>query len=158
MSEKIFELASLQDTRSFAERIARAVYATPTTSNVTIALNGTLGSGKTQWVRFFCEALGVAPQLVTSPTYVLLQRYRCHRIIFHFDFYRLESLAQVWDLGIDEVFEQPGIVLIEWADKFPDCLPDEHLTIRFAEQSGQRMASVSASCERFARMLQSMTD
>ena len=66
----------------------------------------------------------MAAEDVTSPTYVLQQRYPTSPVIHHFDFYRLESPTAVWDLGIDELYGEPGFVFIEWADKFPECWPE----------------------------------
>jgi tRNA threonylcarbamoyladenosine biosynthesis protein TsaE len=123
---KTIELTTLKSTERFAVSLAELAI-----SPMTIALNGTLGSGKTQWTRFFCQALGVAPALVTSPSYVLLQIYHGREKIYHFDFYRLESEAAVWDLGIDELYEQNCWVIIEWANKFPQCLPADYLEIMF---------------------------
>ena len=119
-----FPLATLDDTRRLAEQLAQHLQ-----PPLTIGLVGTLGAGKTQFVRFLVAALGVATECVTSPTYVLQQTYLGRYKIHHFDFYRLDTAAQVWDLGIDELYEQPCMVLIEWADKFPECLPDDCLTI-----------------------------
>jgi len=119
-----YPLTTLDDTRRLAEQLAQHLQ-----PPLTLALIGTLGAGKTQFVRFLVAALGVAAEDVTSPTYVLQQTYVGSCKIHHFDFYRLETAAQVWDLGIDELYEQPCIVLIEWADKFPECLPDDRLTI-----------------------------
>ncbi len=119
------QLRDLNATQSFAADLARAI-----NSPITIALNGTLGAGKTQMARYFCEAMGVPADAVTSPTYVLLQRYRGQRFeIYHFDFYRLENSLQVWDLGFDELQESQAILLVEWADKFPECLPSKRLEV-----------------------------
>ena len=111
----------------------------------TIGLDGTLGSGKTQFVRFFAEALGVSAEDVTSPTYVLLQRYTGTQVVYHFDFYRLEREEQVWDLGIDELEAQPVYVIAEWASKFPGCLADDRVMIRFELSEQQREATISST-------------
>ncbi len=119
------ELSDIDATESFAHKLAEAI-----DRPITIALNGTLGAGKTQLARFLCGALGVPSESVTSPTYVLLQRYRGLRFeIYHFDFYRLENSHQVWDLGFDELQESSAILLVEWAEKFPETLPSDHLAI-----------------------------
>jgi len=114
---------------------------------MTIAVSGTLGSGKTQWIRYLCEQLGVSPELVTSPTYVLLQRYRGRATeIYHFDYYRLHSAAQVWDLGIDELQEQPVLILVEWADKFPETLPADHIQLQLTHTDQQhRLAQLTST-------------
>jgi tRNA threonylcarbamoyladenosine biosynthesis protein TsaE len=117
-------LPSLNETRDFAARLSQLVDIPQF-----ISLNGTLGAGKTQFVRFFAEGLGVAPENVTSPTYVLLQRYGGKHRIYHFDFYRLRAAEEVWDLGFDEILEERAIVVVEWADKFPQCMPFDYLEI-----------------------------
>lgn len=120
-------LEDLSATRRFAERIAANIRVP-----VTIALSGPLGAGKTQWCRDFCVACGVAAETITSPTYILLQLYRGQtHDIYHFDFYRLENEEQVWDLGFDEIREQPAVILVEWADKFPETLPADYLAVQF---------------------------
>lgn len=133
------QLRDLIATQSFAEDLARAI-----SSPITIALNGTLGAGKTQMARYFCEAMGVPADAVTSPTYVLLQRYRGQRFeIYHFDFYRLENALQVWDLGFDELQESQAILLVEWADKFPECLPSNRLEVLLSVDSKTSIADQS---------------
>ena len=146
-------LPTLAATAQLAQQVARVVQ-----PPMTIPLIGGLGAGKTQWVRFFIEALGAAAGQVTSPTYVLQHTYHAQWPIHHFDFYRLESLAQVWDLGIDELFEQPCVVLIEWADKFPDCLPDDCLTIQiFDDPLGRRTSHLTASGPRSSPIVERLS-
>ncbi|MCA9159087.1 MAG: tRNA (adenosine(37)-N6)-threonylcarbamoyltransferase complex ATPase subunit type 1 TsaE [Planctomycetales bacterium] len=148
-----YELSTLTDTESMAQRVAEHL-APP----LTVALVGTLGSGKTQWTRYLLAELGIAKEQVTSPTYVLQHTYPGPYPIHHFDFYRLDSAAQVWDLGIDELYEQRCLVIIEWADKFPECLPDDCLSIEFIETSdGGRNATLSASGPRATQLLQRLS-
>lgn len=146
MPQLSVEISELSQTQSLANAVAETLLAHPSDRAQVIALSGTLGAGKTQWTRFFCEAFGVSVEQVTSPTYVLLQRYIGERgVIYHFDFYRLENSAQVWDLGIDELFEQPVVILIEWGDKFTECLPDDHLAMHLEIQSdGKRVAHLQS--------------
>lgn len=146
------DLPTLAATEKLAQQVAQCVQPPQT-----IALVGTLGAGKTQWVRFFMESLGVAAAQVTSPTYVLQHTYHGPWPIHHFDFYRLESIAQAWDLGIDELFEQPCVVLIEWADKFPACLPEDRLKIHLVEDRlAGRTARISASGSQSSRLLREL--
>ncbi len=131
-------LATLDETCKLAQDIAQLVQ-----PPMTIGLVGTLGAGKTQLARFLVAAMGGPEEAVTSPTYVLAQSYSGRCKIHHFDFYRLDTSAEVWDLGIDELFEQPVLVLVEWADKFPACLPDDRVTINLSlEESSGRWAEV----------------
>lgn len=136
----VYPLPTLEATAELAKLIAQHVQ-----PPLTIALVGTLGAGKTQWVRYLAGELGVAAESVTSPTYVLQQTYAGQFRIHHFDFYRLASAAQVWDLGIDELYEQRCLVIIEWADKFPECLPQDYLRVTLSQAEDEaRTATLSA--------------
>ncbi|MEI7957131.1 MAG: tRNA (adenosine(37)-N6)-threonylcarbamoyltransferase complex ATPase subunit type 1 TsaE [Verrucomicrobiota bacterium] len=96
-----------------------------------IALVGGLGAGKTHWTKGMVAALG-CPLDVTSPTFSLVHEYRGGRLdVFHFDFYRLESAAEVLALGWDEYLDTAGIIVVEWADKFPELLPPDAIWWRF---------------------------
>lgn len=135
----VFQLPSLADMEQFAAAMA-GVLQPP----ITLAVDGPLGAGKTQFVRFLAKWMGVDEANVTSPTYVLMQSYRGTHRIHHFDFYRLDSAAQVWDLGIDELYEQPCVVVIEWAEKYPECLPADFLQVRITPENETRSAEVRA--------------
>ena len=88
-----------------------------------IALVGGLGAGKTLWTKGLVAALG-SPAEVTSPTFGLVHEYPGGRMpVFHLDFHRLESPAELIALGWDEYLETDGVVIAEWADKFPELLP-----------------------------------
>jgi len=105
--------------------------ATAVKSGSVIALVGGLGSGKTHWTKGLVAALG-CPLEVTSPSFPLLHEYRGGRmVVFHFDFYRLESAAEVLALGWDEYLDAEGVVIVEWADKFPELLPQDAVWLRF---------------------------
>lgn len=91
-----------------------------------LALVGPLGAGKTQFVKGIAAGLNLHDAEITSPTFTILQEYHDAKAplsLYHFDFYRLESLPEVEALGIEEIFESNGVVIIEWADKFPELLP-----------------------------------
>ena len=96
-----------------------------------LALIGTLGAGKTRFVRALADVFGHPPETVSSPTYTLLHPYEDgERPIYHFDAYRLENGYQFMQLGPDEYFEAGGITVIEWADKIEEVLPPNHIEIR----------------------------
>lgn len=96
-----------------------------------VALNGTLGAGKTRLVQAIALGLGMDPTQVTSPTFVLLHEYPGETPIYHFDAYRLRSEDEFWQLGAEEYLsgDAGGIAIIEWADRIAGCLPDERLEI-----------------------------
>lgn len=132
-------LPNLMATNNLARQIAGELESVHGKRPLTLAITGQLGVGKTQWIRYLCEKLGVQPDAVTSPTYVLVQRHRARLgDIYHIDYYRLQHTWQVWDLGIDELQVQPVLILIEWADKFPESLPPNHLRMDFEIQPNQR--------------------
>ena len=95
-----------------------------------ICLDGELGVGKTLFVRALARTLGVERD-VTSPTFNLMNIYEAACPIVHFDLYRITSEEELEDIGFYEYAEATeGIVLIEWAEKFPDAMPADHLSVR----------------------------
>ncbi|MEX0791809.1 MAG: tRNA (adenosine(37)-N6)-threonylcarbamoyltransferase complex ATPase subunit type 1 TsaE [Pirellulaceae bacterium] len=95
-----------------------------------IALNGTLGAGKTRLVKGMANALGLDPQDVISPTFVLMRQYESGRTLIHLDVYRIRDDDEFLELGPDEFFNAPAITLIEWADRVVDCLPRDRVEIQ----------------------------
>ena len=101
--------------------------------NDVIGLQGTLGAGKTCFVKGMAHGLGVKEErAVTSPTFVLLHEYEGSVTLYHFDAYRLEDAKGMEEIGCYEVFDSGGVSVVEWANHVSSCLPDEHflLTIR----------------------------
>ena len=95
-----------------------------------ICLDGELGVGKTLFVRALARTLGVESD-VTSPTFNLMNIYEAACPIVHFDLYRIASEEELEDIGFFEYAEATeGIVLIEWAEKFPNAIPADHLSVR----------------------------
>ena len=100
--------------------------------NETIGLVGDLGAGKTHFCKGIVEGLGSSDD-VTSPTFSLVNEYQGGSVpVYHFDFYRMDSIDEVLQIGWEEYLDSPGVVLVEWADKFPECLPDEAKWCRFS--------------------------
>ena len=88
-----------------------------------LALVGGLGAGKTRFVKGLARGLGFVGE-VTSPTFALVHEYRGGTLpLFHFDLYRLKDEQELLGIGLDEFFDEPGVVVAEWADLFPDLLP-----------------------------------
>ena len=97
-----------------------------------VALQGTLGAGKTRLVQAIAKAAGCGHHFVASPTFVLVQQYFGRRVITHIDAYRVGNIREFLELGVDEYFEGPGITLIEWADRVREALPEGSLTIQIS--------------------------
>ena len=118
-------------TRSPEETLAlgRAFAASLVPGDV-VALEGTLGTGKTQFVLGVCEGLGVEGP-VTSPTFALINVYPARSgSLVHADLYRINTLAEVAELGLEEYFNGRSICFIEWADRVPGVLPPKAIIVR----------------------------
>ncbi len=87
-----------------------------------VALCGGLGVGKTVLARGICRGLGYTGE-VTSPSFVRVHNYRAGIPIYHVDFYLARSAEDAMDLGLDELFDDEGVVIIEWAQRFPGVVP-----------------------------------
>lgn len=125
MTSFVFHAADEAETRRFAAALAAVIR-----PGLVIGLNGPLGAGKTTFVRSLSESLGVDPRIVSSPTFVLVHHYQGRLPIYHFDAYRIGSLEEFLELGVDEYFASDGISVVEWADRVDGCLPDDQLSIR----------------------------
>jgi tRNA threonylcarbamoyladenosine biosynthesis protein TsaE len=120
---------SVQETRSFGAQVA----ATAKSGDV-FALEGELGSGKTEFVRGFVEAL-CGPSDVRSPTFSIINIHEAPQFpIHHFDFYRIRKKEELVEIGYYDCVRSEGVSLIEWADMFPDVLPEETRYIRFFDK------------------------
>ena len=104
-----------------------------------VALGGPLGAGKTTFAQGLAQGLGVAPHRhVASPSFALVNEHPGRTPFVHVDFYRLRTRAELPELGIEEAYDRAATA-IEWADRFPDALPADHLRITLVvQESGCR--------------------
>jgi len=116
--------ASVDQTRDLAA--ALAVLARP---GDVIVLAGDLGAGKTAFVQGFGRGLGVVER-ITSPTFTLVHVYEGRLPVHHLDVYRLEQMSEALDLGLAEMLDEGGVVLVEWGDAITRLLPHDHLEVR----------------------------
>lgn len=94
-----------------------------------IALNGDLGTGKTFFVKQICKTLKI--NNTSSPSFAIVNEYNGEYKVFHFDFYRLKKVEELFDIGFDEYLLDPdAITFIEWAGLFPEVLPARHFEIK----------------------------
>jgi tRNA threonylcarbamoyladenosine biosynthesis protein TsaE len=126
-----FLSASPQDTDRFGQIIAGHLQ-----PSMLVALIGTLGAGKTYLVQSIAEALGVDRRSVVSPTFTLVQHYAAKLDLIHIDAYRIRDRDEYNELGIDEMLGSESVVLIEWADRIAECLPDRQLAISITIEPG----------------------
>jgi tRNA threonylcarbamoyladenosine biosynthesis protein TsaE len=115
---------SPEETEVAGEQLGRTLVA-----GDVVGLCGELGAGKTCFVRGVARALGVATRPV-SPTFTLVNEYRGPRSVYHVDAYRVESLADLSGLGLDEYFDGEGVTLVEWADKMLPLLPPRTVYVK----------------------------
>lgn len=111
------------------DNIAKEILAIPNLKKI-ITFNAQMGAGKTTFIKALVQALGVTDNS-SSPTFSLVNEYETEtgEIIYHFDLYRLNSEEEAYDMGIDEYFYSGNWCFIEWPDKTPNLIPEEHANI-----------------------------
>jgi len=122
-----------------------------------VALSGDLGAGKTVLARGIAAGIG-AGGYVASPTFTLIREYRGPLRVYHVDLYRLDRPRQLDDLGLDEILDGTGVVIIEWAEKAAKLLPPDYLwiTIRFADGADARELVLTPVGARYARIVEKL--
>ena len=119
-----------------------------------ILLEGELGSGKTCLTQGILWGLG-GTEYARSPTFVLMAQYAARLTLYHVDLYRVESVAEAVDLGLDEVVSSEGVTVIEWADRAGGLFKDEGLRIRLALVSeATRSLTLSATDDRYSTVVE----
>jgi tRNA threonylcarbamoyladenosine biosynthesis protein TsaE len=128
----VFRTASEEETIALGERLAQTL-----PRGATVLLIGNLGAGKTTLTKGIVKGLGAAqPEEVSSPTFTLIHEYGSPPVVYHVDLYRLESARDAATLGLDELFDSPAMVLIEWGEKFPELMPLHSIEIRLRALAG----------------------
>ena len=111
------------------------------------AFYGKMGSGKTTFIKSLCEELGVE-DTINSPTFAIVNEYedRDANTIFHFDFYRIKSLAEVYNMGYEEYFYSNAYCFLEWPELIEELLPEEHIRVDITEgDNGVRTIAVTVN-------------
>ena len=112
-----------------------------------ILFHGEMGVGKTTLIKQLCKTLGVL-SATSSPTFSLVNEYETidNQVVYHFDFYRLKNEMEALDMGADDYFYSGNWCFIEWAEKIPSLIPDEHavITIELVE-NGKRHLTLTNS-------------
>src|SRR6266516_205163 len=130
-----FEVATfISNSAAETEAIARQIAKDVDVGSV-LALKGELGSGKTQFTKGLVAGLG-SSAAVTSPTFTIVHEYSGGRLpVYHFDFFRLQDRQSVARLGLDDYFFGDGVSVIEWADRFPELIPEQARWLSFEMKS-----------------------
>ena len=105
------------------------------------AFYGKMGAGKTTFVKAVCEELGVC-DVITSPTFAIINEYEGDETIYHFDFYRIKKLEEVYDMGYEDYFYSGALCFIEWPELIEEILPDDAVRVNITEQQdGSRLVT-----------------
>jgi len=123
VKSRIYHTESEEETIALGEKIASELPA-----KAVVLLIGQLGAGKTTLAKGIVKGLGAArPEDVSSPTFTLIHEYG--RGVYHIDLYRLDTAEQLATLGLDEIFDRRAVVLVEWGERFPELMPQDHVEI-----------------------------
>ena len=138
MFESVIKLKTCADTLNFGIKVGSMAF-----PGDVICLDGELGAGKTTLTQGIAKGLGVPPSwYVTSPSFSILHEYPGRIPLYHMDFYRLNSSAEVEELGLEEYFYMSGLTVIEWSERAEGILPADRLTVNIRIEAGnERVAS-----------------
>ena len=142
MEIKIKDLGNIQEAaRLFIEQIG---------DHKVFAFYGKMGAGKTTFIKAICEELGVN-DVITSPTFAIINEYRTspkgrlvEATIYHFDFYRIKKLEEVYDMGYEDYFYSGALCFIEWPELIEELLPENTVKVCITE-NGDGTRSVVCS-------------
>ena len=99
------------------------------------AFYGSMGAGKTTFVKDICEELGVE-DVITSPTFAIINEYSSREgVIYHFDFYRIKKLEEVYDMGYEDYFYSGALCFIEWPELIEEVLPEDAVKVSIRENA-----------------------
>lgn len=121
---------SLDDIRTAAKAFIEQM-----DQNTVFAFYGKMGAGKTTFIKAVCEELGVS-DVVNSPTFSIVNEYRSDdtgELIYHFDFYRIQKIDEVYDMGYEDYFYSGALCFIEWPDLIEDLLPGDVVKVTIEE-------------------------
>ena len=142
MSEHTFTIHSLEEYPTAAKWFTTFLQQ----GNI-FAFYGKMGTGKTTFIKSLCEELGVE-DTINSPTFAIVNEYedREANTIFHFDFYRIKSIAEVYNMGYEEYFYSNAYCFIEWPELIEELLPEEHIRVDITEgDDGARTIKVTVN-------------
>ena len=113
--------------------------------NTVFAFYGKMGTGKTTFIKAICEELGVN-DVITSPTFAIVNEYRSDKggeLIYHFDFYRIKKLEEVYDMGYEDYFYSGALCFIEWPELVEELLPGQTVKVTIEEvEDGSRKVTL----------------
>ena len=112
------------------------------------AFFGKMGVGKTTLIKELCDVLGVS-EVVCSPTFAIVNEYSTAsgEPVYHFDFYRLKSLAEAYDIGYEEYFYSGCYCFTEWTEKVEELLPERYVRVEMEDREGIRILNANVITE-----------
>ena len=127
MEIKIQDLAHINEAaKAFIEQIG---------DHTVFAFYGEMGAGKTTFIKAICEELGVE-DVITSPTFAIVNEYTSSDgSIYHFDFYRIKKLEEVYDMGFEDYFYSGALCFIEWPELIEEVLPEDAVKVNITENA-----------------------
>ncbi len=121
----MFESNSVAQTQKIGAMLSKQLE-----PNDVLILLGDMGAGKSEFTRGLARGLGVTGY-VTSPTFTIMQLHDSGRLpLYHFDWYRLESAEELYELSMDEYLQNGGVAVVEWPSRAPEVLPESYLEVR----------------------------
>lgn len=129
---KEFTIHHLDEIREVARRFLDAM-----DDRTVFAFRGTMGAGKTTFIKALCEELGVQ-DVINSPTFAIVNEYGPTddgRLIYHFDFYRINKPEEAYDFGYEDYIYSDALCFIEWPEKIEELLPPDTVNVYLEEQS-----------------------
>lgn len=128
------EINGLQDLAGAANKLI-----TFAGENNVIIFDGPMGAGKTTFIKEICKALGV-DDVVSSPTFSIVNEYlgKANTPVYHFDFYRIKSIQEAYDIGYEEYFYSGHLCLVEWPEKIAELLPEAYIKVQITPIDEER--------------------
>lgn len=129
MEKHIIKVNGLQEYAAAAQEFVKMMG-----DNRIFAFYGSMGSGKTTFIKSVCEEMGVE-ETINSPTFAIVNEYESREgeTIFHFDFYRIKSIEEVYNMGYEEYLYSDAYCLIEWPELIEELLPEEAVRVEITE-------------------------
>lgn len=132
------KIDSLENIHEAAKQFIQAM-----DGNTVFAMYGKMGAGKTTFTKAVCECLGVM-DVINSPTFAIVNEYRTSsaELIYHFDFYRIKKLEEVYDMGYEDYFYSGALCFIEWPELIEELLPENSIKVTITE-NGNNTRSIT---------------